>query len=79
MKKILFAFIGAFIALGLVGCKHNGHVYLPVETSTSSHETNIIYGLNISFHSCFNIEGNKLHIHQFSVDGSNFFPLTLSK
>ena len=35
------------------------------------------YGLNISFSSCFYVEGNKLHIYQFSVDGSNFFPLTL--
>ena len=48
-------------------------------TDKEFNETNIIYGLNISFYSCFNIEGNKLHIHQFSVDGSNFFPLTLRR
>ena len=46
-------------------------------TDKEFNEANIIYGLNISFHSCFYIEDNKLHIHQFTLDGSNFFPLTL--
>lgn len=46
-------------------------------TDEEFNETNGIYGLNISFKSCFHIEDNKLHIHQFTVDGSNFFPLTL--
>lgn len=36
-------------------------------------------GLNISFSSCCYLKGNKLHIYQFSVDGRNFFPLTINK
>lgn len=36
MKKSIYIFL--FIAtFGFYGCKHNGHVYLPVEISTSSH------------------------------------------
>lgn len=36
-------------------------------------------GLNISFSSCFSLETNCLHIYRFTVDGSNFFPLTLRR
>lgn len=37
------------------------------------------YGLNINFSTCFSLETNCLHIYRFTVDGSNFFPLTLRR
>jgi hypothetical protein len=37
------------------------------------------YGSNINFSTCFSLETNCLHIYRFTVDGSNFFPLTLRR
>ena len=37
------------------------------------------YGLNINFSTCFSLGTNFIHIYRFTVDGSNFFPLTLSR
>ena len=37
------------------------------------------YGSNINFSTCFSLETDCLYIYRFTVDGSNFFPLTLRK
>lgn len=37
------------------------------------------YGLNINFSTCFSLGTNFIHLYRFTVDGSNFFPLTLSR
>ena len=37
------------------------------------------YGLDINFSTCFSLETNCLHIYRFTVDGRNFFPLTINK
>ena len=37
------------------------------------------YGLNINFSTCFSLGTNFIHLYRFTVDGSNFFPLTLRR